>query len=85
MPRTLKELTAAQLAIDAECEALWLTVWAPRFDAANSVGAMAQLFSELAAAANVQWSDDLPGLLSVYHVFAMDAFRQRMKSLPKGT
>lgn len=80
MSRTLAELATEYKTITKEADVLWEREWKPKFEATTSETEFTRLLYQMLAAADVQWSDDLPGLLQVELVFQRDLLRKRMKT-----
>lgn len=80
MARTLAELTAESARIHVECEEIWKTVWKPKLELTNTVKDFWKVIYLMLADAGVQFTDELPALLHLNIVIAMDALNQRMKA-----
>lgn len=77
--RTLAELAAEAKAITKDADVLWKKVWQPKFEKTTTQEEFWKVASEMRLAANIEFTDDLPGLLSVNLIFEMSALRERMK------
>lgn len=77
MPRTLAELAAESARIRVESEEIWKTVWKPKLEVTTTQDEFWKVIYLMLGDAGVQFTDELPALLSVNIIFEMDNLRQR--------